>query len=171
MGEETIPGTGKRPGEHVVLPSTNTNQRPTDMSRRLSVLLFGSQAARGMLYLHTHSPPIVHRDLKSSNLVVDEHWHVKVRAGFGGRLGGKADRARCRGPGSRAGFFSCRLVFFFFLALSVVMYLFAHCKCIYMYIYICMCALLCGIVQHEPGSGLGVELSTAPSRRRAPAAT
>lgn len=32
-----------------------------------------------MLYLHTHSPPIVHRDLKSSNLVVDEHWHVKVR--------------------------------------------------------------------------------------------
>lgn len=57
--------------------------------------------------------------------------------------------------------------FFFFLALSVVMYLFAHCKCIYMYIYICMCALLCGIVQHVPGSGLGVELSTAPSRRRA----
>lgn len=38
-----------------------------------------AQAARGMLYLHTHSPPVVHRDLKSSNLVVDEHWHVKVR--------------------------------------------------------------------------------------------
>ncbi|CAM9146909.1 unnamed protein product [Hapterophycus canaliculatus] len=32
-----------------------------------------------MLYLHTHSPPVIHRDLKSSNLVVDEHWHVKVR--------------------------------------------------------------------------------------------
>ena len=36
------------------------------------------QAARGMLYLHSHQPPIVHRDLKSSNLVVDDHWVVKV---------------------------------------------------------------------------------------------
>lgn len=37
-----------------------------------------SQAARGMLYLHSHQPPICHRDLKSSNLVVDDHWVVKV---------------------------------------------------------------------------------------------
>jgi serine/threonine protein kinase len=36
------------------------------------------QAARGMLYLHFHKPPICHRDLKSSNLVVDNHWVVKV---------------------------------------------------------------------------------------------
>jgi serine/threonine protein kinase len=36
------------------------------------------QAARGMLYLHSHQPPICHRDLKSSNLVVDDHWVVKV---------------------------------------------------------------------------------------------
>lgn len=32
----------------------------------------------GMLYLHSHQPPICHRDLKSSNLVVDDHWVVKV---------------------------------------------------------------------------------------------
>ena len=42
------------------------------------VLSCALQAARGMLYLHSHQPPIVHRDLKSSNLVVDDHWVVKV---------------------------------------------------------------------------------------------
>jgi serine/threonine protein kinase len=38
--------------------------------------------ARGMNYLHHCSPPIVHRDLKSSNLLVDKNWTVKV-ADFG----------------------------------------------------------------------------------------
>lgn len=42
------------------------------------VLTCALQAARGMLYLHSHKPPICHRDLKSSNLVVDDHWVVKV---------------------------------------------------------------------------------------------
>ncbi|XP_060174005.1 uncharacterized protein LOC132604495 [Lycium barbarum] len=34
--------------------------------------------ARGMNYLHHFNPPIVHRDLKSSNLLVDKNWTVKV---------------------------------------------------------------------------------------------
>ena len=42
------------------------------------ILACALQAARGMQYLHNSSPPICHRDLKSSNLVVDEHWVVKV---------------------------------------------------------------------------------------------
>eukprot|EP01117_Protostelium_nocturnum_P009566 TRINITY_DN3411_c0_g2_i2.p1 TRINITY_DN3411_c0_g2~~TRINITY_DN3411_c0_g2_i2.p1 ORF type:complete len:714 (-),score=214.05 TRINITY_DN3411_c0_g2_i2:702-2843(-) len=35
-------------------------------------------AARGMNYLHKSVPVIIHRDLKTHNLLVDENWKVKV---------------------------------------------------------------------------------------------
>jgi serine/threonine protein kinase len=35
-------------------------------------------AARGVLYLHSRQPAIIHRDLKSPNLLVDAAWQVKV---------------------------------------------------------------------------------------------
>ena len=35
----------------------------------------------GMAYLHGHCPPILHRDLKSSNLLCDEAYTVKVSLG------------------------------------------------------------------------------------------
>ena len=43
--------------------------------RRVSMML---DAAKGMLYLHSHKPTIIHRDLKSPNLLVDGNWNVKV---------------------------------------------------------------------------------------------
>ncbi|XP_057449946.1 uncharacterized protein LOC130741153 isoform X2 [Lotus japonicus] len=46
-----------------------------DIRRRLRMAL---DIARGMNYLHHRNPPIVHRDLKSSNLLVDKNWTVKV---------------------------------------------------------------------------------------------
>ncbi|XP_054797805.1 probable serine/threonine-protein kinase SIS8 [Prosopis cineraria] len=46
-----------------------------DEKRRLRMAL---DVAKGMNYLHTSHPPIVHRDLKSPNLLVDKHWVVKV---------------------------------------------------------------------------------------------
>ncbi|KAL3512185.1 hypothetical protein ACH5RR_024902 [Cinchona calisaya] len=46
-----------------------------DERRRLRVAL---DAAQGMNYLHNCTPVIVHRDLKSPNLLVDKHWVGKV---------------------------------------------------------------------------------------------
>ena len=43
-------------------------------------------AAKGMLCLHVHNPPILHRDLKSPNLLVDAAWRVKVSDAVGGPL-------------------------------------------------------------------------------------
>lgn len=51
------------------------NNQSLDIRRRLRMAL---DVARGMNYLHHRNPPIVHRDLKSSNLLVDKNWTVKV---------------------------------------------------------------------------------------------
>ncbi|KAA6426630.1 MAG: kinase [Trebouxia sp. A1-2] len=46
-----------------------------DWGRRLNMVL---DAAKGMMYLHSSEPPVIHRDLKSPNLLVDKHWRIKV---------------------------------------------------------------------------------------------
>uniref|UniRef100_A0A0D9VDV5 non-specific serine/threonine protein kinase n=1 Tax=Leersia perrieri TaxID=77586 RepID=A0A0D9VDV5_9ORYZ len=46
-----------------------------DETRRLKMAL---DVAKGMNYLHASHPTIVHRDLKSPNLLVDKNWVVKV---------------------------------------------------------------------------------------------
>ncbi|KAB5556332.1 hypothetical protein DKX38_007241 [Salix brachista] len=54
-------------------------QSQIDEKRRIKMAL---DVARGMNCLHASSPTIVHRDLKSPNLLVDQNWTVKV-ADFG----------------------------------------------------------------------------------------
>jgi len=39
---------------------------------------FALETVKGIECLHTWDPPIVHRDLKSLNLLVNEKWEVKV---------------------------------------------------------------------------------------------
>ncbi|KAG0458346.1 hypothetical protein HPP92_023503 [Vanilla planifolia] len=46
-----------------------------DEKRRIKMAL---DVAKGMNCLHTSAPTIVHRDLKSPNLLVDKNWNVKV---------------------------------------------------------------------------------------------
>ncbi|XP_022863781.1 serine/threonine-protein kinase CTR1-like isoform X3 [Olea europaea var. sylvestris] len=46
-----------------------------DERRRLCMAY---DVVKGMSYLHKHNPPIVHRDLKSPNLLVDKKYTVKV---------------------------------------------------------------------------------------------
>eukprot|EP01130_Rhizamoeba_saxonica_P010207 TRINITY_DN4180_c0_g1_i1.p1 TRINITY_DN4180_c0_g1~~TRINITY_DN4180_c0_g1_i1.p1 ORF type:complete len:556 (+),score=63.13 TRINITY_DN4180_c0_g1_i1:22-1689(+) len=46
-----------------------------DFSQKIDMLI---DSSRGMLYLHQFDPAIIHRDIKTQNLLVDEHWRVKV---------------------------------------------------------------------------------------------
>ena len=50
-----------------------------DWSLLLNILM---EAAAGMAYLHSQDPPILHRDLKSLNLLLTSQWQYKV-ADFG----------------------------------------------------------------------------------------
>lgn len=50
-----------------------------DWKVRLNIAI---EVTRGLSYLHNQSPPILHRDLKSLNVLVDKNFHVRV-ADFG----------------------------------------------------------------------------------------
>ena len=43
------------------------------------MLRLGRQVAGGLYYLHCCTPPVLHLDLKSANVLLDEHGTAKVR--------------------------------------------------------------------------------------------
>lgn len=39
---------------------------------------FATEMVMGLSYLHSFNPSIVHRDMKSLNVMIDEEWTVKL---------------------------------------------------------------------------------------------
>ena len=53
-----------------------TTERPAySWSQRLTLAV---ESARALVYLHTLPKPIVHRDIKSSNVLVSDEYHAKL---------------------------------------------------------------------------------------------
>lgn len=63
--------------EHLYpINGSNTISSRLDWETRLRIAL---EAAKGLEYLHEHvSPPVIHRDFKSSNILLDKSFHAKV---------------------------------------------------------------------------------------------
>jgi serine/threonine protein kinase len=58
-----------------VLHRDSSSECKIDWTLLLRMLL---DASRGMHFLHSSNPPIIHRDLKSVNLLIDADWRCKV---------------------------------------------------------------------------------------------
>lgn len=48
---------------------------PLSWTMRIHLAL---QISKGVLALHSASPPVIHRDIKSSNVLIDEKWNAKL---------------------------------------------------------------------------------------------
>jgi tRNA A-37 threonylcarbamoyl transferase component Bud32 len=53
----------------------HTSKKPMGMKLRMKICL---DAARGLHYLHSRAPVVIHRDIKSGNVLLDGQWNAKL---------------------------------------------------------------------------------------------
>ncbi|XVF64865.1 hypothetical protein PTKIN_Ptkin09bG0200800 [Pterospermum kingtungense] len=76
--------------------------RPPGWSRRFR---FALQVAKAVQALHSANPPVIHRDIKSSNVLIDQNWNARL-GDFGLALRGHVEdvRVKCTPPAGTLGY-------------------------------------------------------------------
>ncbi|XP_043710165.1 serine/threonine-protein kinase-like protein At3g51990 [Telopea speciosissima] len=80
----------------------STSLRPPGWSKRIRLAL---QTAKAVETLHSSNPPVIHRDIKSSNVLLDGNWNARL-GDFGLALRGHVEdvRIRCTPPAGTLGY-------------------------------------------------------------------
>ncbi|KAL5558543.1 hypothetical protein UlMin_034754 [Ulmus minor] len=78
------------------------SSRPPGWTRRVR---FGLQVAKAVQALHSANPPVIHRDIKSSNVLIDQDWNARL-GDFGLALRGHVEdvRVKCTPPAGTLGY-------------------------------------------------------------------
>ncbi|GJY13416.1 serine/threonine-protein kinase-like protein [Tanacetum coccineum] len=83
--------------------NNNSFAKPPGLAKRIKIAL---QVAKAVNQLHVASPPVIHRDIKSSNILFDSKWRARL-GDFGLALRGHVEndaKMRCTPPAGTLGY-------------------------------------------------------------------
>ena len=96
------------------------------MCVKLSILV---DVSRGLWYLHSHNPPVIHRDLSPNNVLLTSQFVAKISdLGVAKVIEADSKKTKTRAPGT-VDFIWGRKLFFFLIHL-ILNY---ECKCVYVH--------------------------------------